>query len=97
MPLNSGTERTDQDMYIDTVKMLDSFSKDSIYKEPSPPYTQTLFIELIQFSPNQPDTVLANNSSSVLLLHQVTYQVTRHPPKATLITRKYSLPLHRML
>jgi len=50
-------------MYVDTVKMLDTFSKDIIYKELPPPYTQTLFIELIRFSPGQPDTVLANGSS----------------------------------
>ena len=51
-------------MYVDTVKMLDTFSKDIIYKDLPPPYTQTLFIELIRFSPGQPDTVLANGSSS---------------------------------
>ena len=51
-------------MYVDTVKMLDTFSKDIIYKELPPPYTQTLFIELIRFSPGQPDTVSANGSST---------------------------------
>lgn len=51
-------------MYVDTVKMLDTFSKDIVYKDLPPPYTQTLFIELIRFSPGQPDTVLANGSSS---------------------------------
>src|SRR6267378_5277006 len=44
--------------------MLDTFSKDIVYKELPPPYTQTLFIELIRFIPGQPDTVLANGSSS---------------------------------
>jgi histone demethylase JARID1 len=44
--------------------MLDTFSKDIIYKELPPPYTQTLFIELIRFSPGQPDTVAANGPSS---------------------------------
>ena len=44
--------------------MLDTFSKDIIYKELPPPYTQTLFIELIRFSPGQPDTVSANGPSS---------------------------------
>lgn len=44
--------------------MLDTFSKDIVYKELPPPYTQTLFIELIRFSPGQPDTVLANGPST---------------------------------
>jgi [histone H3]-trimethyl-L-lysine4 demethylase len=44
--------------------MLDTFSKDIIYKELPPPYTQTLFIELIRFSPGQPDTVLTNGPST---------------------------------
>ncbi|KAH8984229.1 PLU-1-like protein-domain-containing protein [Lactarius akahatsu] len=52
------------DTYVDTVKMLDSFSKDIIYKELPPPYTQTLFIELIRFIPGQPDTVLTNGGPS---------------------------------
>ncbi|KAI0265971.1 PLU-1-like protein-domain-containing protein [Gloeopeniophorella convolvens] len=50
----------DPDTYVDTVKMLDTFSKDIVYKKLPPPYTQTLFIELIRFSPGQPDTVLTN-------------------------------------
>jgi [histone H3]-trimethyl-L-lysine4 demethylase len=58
--------------------MLDTFSKDIIYKELPPPYTQTLFIELIRFSPGQPDTVLANGPSthpSISSSH-----VPHHPP-----------------
>ncbi|KAI9464290.1 jumonji superfamily protein [Russula earlei] len=67
----------DPDTYVDTVKMLDTFSKDIIYKELPPPYTQTLFIELIRFSPGQPDTVLANglpshSSSTSHALHHPT-------------------------
>ena len=59
-------EDTDPDTYVDTVQMLDTFSKDIIYKElpPPSPYNQTLFIELIRFSPGQPDTVLTNGPSS---------------------------------
>ena len=44
--------------------MLDTFSKDIVYKELPPPYTQTLFIELIRFIPGQPDTVLTNGGPS---------------------------------
>ena len=44
--------------------MLDTFSKDIVYKELPPPYTPTLFIELIRFIPGQPDTVLANGGAS---------------------------------
>ena len=77
MRLNPSAECTDQDTYVDTVKMLDTFSKDIIYKELPPPYTQTLFIELIRFSPGQPDTVLTNGSSS----HPSGTSLTsNHPP-----------------
>ncbi|KAI0042015.1 hypothetical protein FA95DRAFT_1575993 [Auriscalpium vulgare] len=47
----------DQDTYVDTMKMLDTFSKDLIYKKLPPPYTQTLFVELIRWTAGQPDTI----------------------------------------
>lgn len=60
--------------------MLDAFSKDIIYKELPPPYTQTLFIELIRFSPGQPDTVSANGPSSHLHPSGTSSHAPHHPP-----------------
>ncbi|KAI0312283.1 hypothetical protein OF83DRAFT_1146906 [Amylostereum chailletii] len=56
--------RRDQDLYVDTTKMLDTFAKDIIYKTLQPPYTQTLFIELIRLTAGQPDTLPQNGSSA---------------------------------
>lgn len=42
-------------MYVNTSAMLDSFSKDIVYTKMLPPYTQTLFVELIRFTPGQPE------------------------------------------
>ncbi|KAI0065783.1 hypothetical protein BV25DRAFT_1879666 [Artomyces pyxidatus] len=53
----------DPDTYVDTVKMLDTFSKDIMYKKLPPPYTQTLFVELIRFTAGQPDTVPVNGAT----------------------------------
>lgn len=44
-------------MYVDTREMLETFSKDMIYMRLPPPYTQTLFIELIRFVPGVPENV----------------------------------------
>ncbi|KAJ3931969.1 MAG: jumonji superfamily protein [Lentinula lateritia] len=44
------------DYYVDTKEMLDTFSKTIIYKAMGQPYTQTLFVELLKFTPGQPDT-----------------------------------------
>ncbi|KAF9814375.1 hypothetical protein IEO21_05109 [Rhodonia placenta] len=46
-----------QEMYVDTREMLETFSKDMIYMRLPPPYTQTLFIELIRFVPGVPENV----------------------------------------
>ena len=54
----------DMETYVDTAKMLDMFSKDIIYKTLRPPYTQTLFVELIRFTAGQPDSVPANGTPS---------------------------------
>ncbi|KDQ64458.1 hypothetical protein JAAARDRAFT_201792 [Jaapia argillacea MUCL 33604] len=56
-------ENTEPDTYVDTRDMLDSFSKDVIYMKLPPPYTNTLFVELIRFTPGQPDNVVAPNGS----------------------------------
>ncbi|KAH9855011.1 PLU-1-like protein-domain-containing protein [Lenzites betulinus] len=50
------------DVFVDTKEMLDTFSKDIVYMRLPPPYTQTLFVELIRFTPGQPDNVAANGS-----------------------------------
>ncbi|KAI9000697.1 PLU-1-like protein-domain-containing protein [Trametes punicea] len=52
------------DLYVDTKEMLDTFSKDIIYMRLPPPYTQTLFVDLIRFTPGQPDNVAANGSGA---------------------------------
>ncbi|KAI0677218.1 PLU-1-like protein-domain-containing protein [Trametes maxima] len=52
------------DVFVDTKEMLDTFSKDIIYMRLPPPYTQTLFVELIRFTPGQPDNVATNGSAS---------------------------------
>jgi hypothetical protein len=89
--------------------MLDTFSKDIVYKELPPPYTQTLFIELIRFIPGQPDTVLPNGggpshpstSSSQTTPHQALNgnaynpRALPHPtPRAT--PHSYSPPHHQI-
>lgn len=43
--------------------MLDTFSKDIVYLRLPPPYTQTLFVELIRFIPGQPDYVTTGPSN----------------------------------
>ncbi|KIK67658.1 hypothetical protein GYMLUDRAFT_54436 [Collybiopsis luxurians FD-317 M1] len=49
-------DATHADFYVDTKEMLDTFSKTIIYKSLGQPYTQTLFVELLKFTPGQPDT-----------------------------------------
>ncbi|KAF8265161.1 hypothetical protein EI94DRAFT_1736530 [Lactarius quietus] len=66
------------DTYVDTVKMLDTFSKDIVYKELPPPYTQTLFIELIRFIPGQPDTTLNGNPYNPRALPHPAPRATPH-------------------
>ncbi|OAX43353.1 hypothetical protein K503DRAFT_765912 [Rhizopogon vinicolor AM-OR11-026] len=48
-------DNQDPDTYVNTSAMLDTFSKDIVYTKMLPPYTQTLFVELIRFSPGQPE------------------------------------------
>lgn len=43
--------------------MLDTFSKEMIYKQMPPPYSQTLFVELIRFMPGQPDIAPTNGAT----------------------------------
>ncbi|KAL4247157.1 [histone H3]-trimethyl-L-lysine(4) demethylase [Abortiporus biennis] len=52
------------DAYVDTKEMLDTFSKDIVYMKLPPPFTQTLFVDLIRFTPGQPDSVMTNPAST---------------------------------
>jgi histone demethylase JARID1 len=45
----------DSETFVNTIEMLDTFSKDMIYTKLPPPVTKTLFIELVRFTPGQPD------------------------------------------
>ncbi|KZT24551.1 hypothetical protein NEOLEDRAFT_1134959 [Neolentinus lepideus HHB14362 ss-1] len=56
-------DNTERDTYVDTREMLDTFSKDIIYMKLPPPYTNTLFVELIRFTPGQPDNVAVNGNT----------------------------------
>lgn len=49
------TDNHDPDTYVNTKEMLDNFSKEIVYMKMLMPYTQTLFVELIRFTPGQPD------------------------------------------
>ncbi|OCH95910.1 hypothetical protein OBBRIDRAFT_787757 [Obba rivulosa] len=57
-------DNPDPDLYVDTKEMLDTFSKEIIYQRLPPPFTPTLFVELIRFTPGQPDNVTANGTPS---------------------------------
>lgn len=59
--MNDITDNLDADIYVDTKEMLDTFSKDIIYMKMPPPYTQTLFVELMRFTPGQPDSMTGGN------------------------------------
>lgn len=50
-------DHPEQDTYVNTKEMLDTFSREIVYVKMLPPYTQTLFVELIRFIPGQPDNV----------------------------------------
>lgn len=58
------SENNESEMYVDTKQMLDTFSKDIIYMKLHLPYTQTLFVELMRFTPGQPESAPVNGSSS---------------------------------
>ncbi|KAJ3826753.1 jumonji superfamily protein [Lentinula raphanica] len=42
--------------YVDIKAMMDTYSKTIIYKTMGPPETRTLFVDLLSFTPGQPDT-----------------------------------------
>jgi [histone H3]-trimethyl-L-lysine4 demethylase len=41
--------------------MMDQFSKDIIYKKLPPPYTKTLFVELVRFTPGNPENLISGS------------------------------------
>jgi histone demethylase JARID1 len=55
------------DTYVDTLQMLDTFSKDMIYVELPAPLVKTLFIDFVKFVPGQPDYA---SSSTPLMSRQ---------------------------
>ncbi|KAL0950185.1 hypothetical protein HGRIS_010178 [Hohenbuehelia grisea] len=50
------------DTYVNIKEMLDTFSKDIIYRKMPPPYVQTLFVELVRFVPGQPEITVPSTS-----------------------------------
>jgi len=51
-------------VFVDTKEMLDSFSKDIIYVQLKGHEASTIFVELIRFTPGQPDNVAMKGSAS---------------------------------
>ncbi|KAJ3011235.1 hypothetical protein NUW54_g2243 [Trametes sanguinea] len=73
-------ETTEPDVYVDTKEMLDTFSKDIIYMRLPPPYTQTLFVDLIRFTPGQPENVAANGSAAASASRNGSASISGPPP-----------------
>ncbi|KAF7981714.1 hypothetical protein HWV62_32301 [Athelia sp. TMB] len=86
----------DTETYVNTKEMLDNFSKDIVYMKMLPPRTQTLFVELVRFSPGQPDGSAYSNGRShrhsgvptMVVNPSHPHHATVHstPPMATFIT-----------
>ncbi|RDB19852.1 hypothetical protein Hypma_012859 [Hypsizygus marmoreus] len=53
-----------ENVYVDTQRMLDTFSKDKFYITQDGPVKETLFVELVAFTPGQPDTTAPASRSS---------------------------------
>ncbi|KAH9912394.1 PLU-1-like protein-domain-containing protein, partial [Fomitopsis serialis] len=53
-------ENPEADVYVNTKEMLQNFSKEIIYMKLPPPYTQTLFVELIRSAPIPPPNPYEN-------------------------------------
>ncbi|KAM5534398.1 hypothetical protein V8D89_011865 [Ganoderma adspersum] len=73
-------ENPEQDLFVDTKEMLDTFSKDIVYMRLPPPYTQTLFVELLRFTPGQPDNIAANGASISTLPSRAMSGPSNTPP-----------------
>ncbi|KZT71516.1 hypothetical protein DAEQUDRAFT_724032 [Daedalea quercina L-15889] len=50
-------ENPEPEAYVNTKEMLQNFSKEIIYMQLPAPYTQTLFVELIRFTPGVPENL----------------------------------------
>lgn len=50
-------DNSDKDTYVNTTAMLETCSKDVIYKTLPPPYTQTLIVELIRYTSGSSEVV----------------------------------------
>ena len=71
--------------------MLDNFSKEIIYVKMLPPYTQTLFVELVKFAPGQPDGLYTNGHAQRASNHHL---VAHHPaPVAAHSQRRHPMPI----
>ncbi|KAG5648789.1 hypothetical protein DXG03_000138 [Asterophora parasitica] len=57
-------EQVDRDLYVDTQTMLETYSKDILFKKMAPPFAQTLFVELVRFVPGQPQSTGTAPSAS---------------------------------
>jgi hypothetical protein len=78
--LTDSSDLPDRDTYIDTENMLSSSSKAIIYKKLPRPHTQTLFVELVKYTPGE--TSPPESSSSSRPLSVVDDRASRHsvPP-----------------
>ncbi|KAI0701172.1 PLU-1-like protein-domain-containing protein [Cytidiella melzeri] len=83
-------ENPEPDAYVDTKEMLDTFSKDIIYMKMPPPYTQTLFVELIRFTPGQPDSMNSGITSGSGARHMASSSSANHTTPAS-----HRLPHHQ--
>lgn len=61
--LTVSLESPDRDTYIDTESMLSSSSKTIIYKKLPAPQTQTLFVELVKYTPGETSPPESSSSS----------------------------------
>lgn len=52
---DSAIDNQEPDTYVNTAAMIESSSKEVVYTKLLPPYTQTLFVELIRFSTSSSD------------------------------------------
>lgn len=50
-------ESSGPDYFVNTKAMLDSFSKDIIFRRLPPPYTPPIHLELVRFQPGQPEVL----------------------------------------
>ncbi|KAJ2930565.1 hypothetical protein H1R20_g6526, partial [Candolleomyces eurysporus] len=80
--------RVEEDVYVNTTEMLDTFSRELIYKKLPKPIGRTLFVELVSWQPGSdsvpvgtPSSSLASSSSSSrsLMIHHHHHSMPAHP------------------